>query len=77
MKNIINKLWFIYKFVFVFSFIAFNIAFAGTIIFFYLFFGIDGNLFTFERIFLTELSILLMSTLFSFAYLLKSNFDEY
>lgn len=77
MKNIINKLWFIYKFVFVFSFIGFNIAIAGTIIFLYFFFGIDKNSFTFERIFSTELSILLMSTLFSFAYLLKSNFDEY
>lgn len=77
MKNIINKLRFIYKFVFVFSFIGFNIAIAGTIIFLYFFFGIDKNSFTFERIFSTELSILLMSTLFSFAYLLKSNFDEY
>lgn len=38
----------IYKFVFVFSFIAFNIAFAATIIFFYLFFRIDENSFTFD-----------------------------
>lgn len=77
MKNIINKLWFIYKFVFVFSFIGFNITIAGIITFLYFFFGIDKNSFTFERIFLTELSILLMSTLFGFAYLLKSNFEEY
>lgn len=77
MKNIINKLWFIYKFVFVFSFISFNIAIAVIITFLYFFFGIDENSFTFDRIFLTELSILLMSTLFGFAYLLKSNFEEY
>lgn len=77
MKNIINKLWFIYKFVFVFSFIGFNITIAGIITFLYFFFAIDKNSFTFERIFLTELSILLMSTLFGFAYLLKSNFEEY
>lgn len=77
MKNIINKLWFIYKFVFVFSFIGFNIVIAGIITFLYFFFGIDENSFTFDRIFLTELSILLMSTLFGFAYLLKSNFEEY
>ena len=77
MKNIINKLWFIYKFVFVFSFIGFNITIAGIITFLYFFFGIDENSFTFDRIFSTELSILLMSTLFGFAYLLKSNFEEY
>ena len=51
MKNIINKLWFIYKFVFVFSFIGFNITIAGIITFLYFFFGIDKNSFTFERIF--------------------------
>lgn len=61
----------IYKFVFVFLFIAFNIAFAGTIIFFYLFFGIDENSFTFDRIFTTEMSILLMSVVFGFCYMLK------
>lgn len=61
----------IYKFVLVFSFIAFNIAFACTIIFFYLFFGIDENSFTFDRIFTTEMSILLMSIIFGFAYMLK------
>lgn len=71
MKDSVYKLWFIYKFVFVFSFIAFNIAFAGTIIFFYLFFGIDENSFTFDRIFTTEMSILLMSIIFGFAYMLK------
>lgn len=51
MKDGVYKLWFIYKFVFVFSFIAFNITIAGIITFLYFFFGIDKNSFTFERIF--------------------------
>ena len=63
----------IYKFVLVFSFIAFNISFACTIIFFYLFFGIDENSFTFDRIFTTEMSILLMSVVFGFCYMLKTD----
>lgn len=66
----------IYKFIFTVSFIAFNIIIACIITFLYFFFGIDKNLFTLERIFSTEILILLIAIIYSFLYLLRVEFDE-
>lgn len=76
MNEKIKKIWHIYKFIFTVSFIAFNIIIACIITFLYFFFGIDKNLFTLDRIFSTEILILLTAITYGFLYLLRVEFDE-